>query len=417
MVLGSGGVRAAAYSAALRLLNQERKIISISGNSAGAAIAALFAAGLSPDEIDKHVALLTPKRLMRGRRFLGPLFWPFSQYRENLIGEVFDEAVGPGFTFGKTKLPLAMSGVDLNSNRFLAYSSVTHPDMQISDGLRIATALPGLLPAVEDDGRLLVDAAIATACPLWLASLFPDQSAPIVAITLEGSTEVVRPRGFPEFLTRVITGGVMSTDEIQFQLSTRTVRVRIRTSIAEAKYGLDQLERTHLKDAGEQAMRDALAIGLRRKVSSKSPETRRTPQDAARAAAKESMSVFAREVHMSNITINNSPGAVLAVGSRLTNVKTMIQQAAQADPQLAPLFDELEKLRAQLEADAAEHERESALVAKRLEELTQTLADSRASKAERTVSKEGLLSAAKAVESVLPVAWGIVQRIMGLIAI
>jgi predicted acylesterase/phospholipase RssA len=406
VVLGSGGVRVAAYVGALRVLDGSRRILSISGNSAGAFIAGLYASGVRGEQLTELMERYRSARLLKDQSlFFRFVRWPYNRYARSEFPQAFEKLVGRSLTFGETVTPLAMSGLDLVTGRFLAYSSKTHPTMPIRQALQVAIAVPGLLPPVEDKGRIMVDAAIATACPIWLPNLFGDPTAPIVALTVEGPPTPEPPRRLEAFLNRLFYAAVTASDDIQYRVTDRVCRVRIVTAVRDLIAPISAQEHLHLVEEGATQMTAALSAGLPRVPKlTPEPEDSSSHHAAARTAAKNSIIQFAKASYVSSYPLSNSPAAVMAVQSSLDNVQDMVEHTSKGSPdeQMKAFLAEVEKLRREITAALAKHPEESAVLAKKLEEATQAATATELSILSLKVSKDGLLSAAEAVAKVMP---------------
>jgi NTE family protein len=70
----------------------------------------------------------------------------------------------PAPTFAEMAVPLRVIATDLNTGEEVVLASGP-----VEPALLASTALPGLFPPVEHDGRLLVDGAVTNSVPLWHA--------------------------------------------------------------------------------------------------------------------------------------------------------------------------------------------------------------------------------------------------------
>ena len=80
------------------------------------------------------------------------------------------------------QIPLSVMGVDISVGRILLYSSDTHPDMPVSEAVRIATSIPMAYPPYEfSPGNIVVDAVFVTQAPVWIPLSYKD-NLPVVVI-------------------------------------------------------------------------------------------------------------------------------------------------------------------------------------------------------------------------------------------
>jgi len=227
LVLSSAGVRCLSYIGALNALQKAGwEFASVSTCSAGTLIGALLGAGVSPRDMAEGAKAIDfgalgaklgfPRRVWRLRR---P---PFAVYPESIVPGVFQSIVerygNPMVgTLGQLDPPLATAAVDVKSGRILVFSSAEHPDMQIDELLRIATAVPLVYPSVKRQEGELVDAAVAWKVPVWLTAGF-DEQLEIVALRIDESTYVAKrgrltPKWVP-WINDVVAKGIDSGDGV-----------------------------------------------------------------------------------------------------------------------------------------------------------------------------------------------------------
>ncbi len=158
LALSGGGVRGLAHIGVLKVLTEAGIPIScVAGTSAGGLIGALFAAGISPQEMEAEaLRMANPRRILpflnRSLPFRGLLSGQkVSEYLESLLGDV---------TFDQLSIPLAVVAVDLNTGQ-----KVILREGRVADAVRATIALPGLLSPVERDGQLLVDGGLVDNLP------------------------------------------------------------------------------------------------------------------------------------------------------------------------------------------------------------------------------------------------------------
>ncbi|MEJ2158270.1 MAG: patatin-like phospholipase family protein, partial [Desulfobacteraceae bacterium] len=205
LVLGGGGVQTLSYAGALNVLYENGIVFdSVSCCSAGTLIGALLAARKgSPEKLVEDVQKM-PLAKLRGPMALpqipdmssfmkyGPmamhpmLRWPFAMFSKSGFSQVFQELLGKDVTFGEIEAPhFATAGFDIAQQRYLVYDSLTHKAMKVSDALSIAVSYPFVYPpykpSYEQDGRIILDAGVASECPVWMAA-DQDTTLPIVAL-------------------------------------------------------------------------------------------------------------------------------------------------------------------------------------------------------------------------------------------
>ena len=291
LVLSAGGVRCLAYIGALECLTEHYRFETVSACSAGTLIGALLCAGVSPAAMREEVmgrdlrefggtVALRPLREVSRR-----LRWPYALYEEPSVPRVLEEIVDrrgrdAPLVMGRLKPALATAAVDVVSERLLVYSSATHPDMPVTEALRIATAVPGMYPphTSADDSMEVVDAGITCNTPLWLATGFGD-GLPIVVLRTPGRTQRPPRRHFFAWIRDVLQGGVAGQDAYALERSAYVTVHDIETDVDAFDFGLQGAGKKALLDKGFATVARDLEIRSERErpPSSGPGSTRRRP--------------------------------------------------------------------------------------------------------------------------------------------
>ena len=173
LALGGGGAKGNSHIGVLRKLEREGfRIRAIAGTSFGGLVAAFYALGKTPDEIEALFQTVDQARLFGhtpgdGASLLG------------LAGAAkwFDQHLG-ALTFKETRIPCALTGVDLSAAR-----EVILAEGPLKDAILATIAVPGLFPPRRIDEWNLVDGGTLDPVPVSVArSLAP--KFPVVAVVL-----------------------------------------------------------------------------------------------------------------------------------------------------------------------------------------------------------------------------------------
>lgn len=192
VVLGGGGARGIAHIRVLRMLEKMQVPVDcIAGTSMGSLVGALYASGMSIDDIEQLVLSLQWKeyfsdalprrdrayrRKQEDRRHLttlgvglGPkgltLAAGLSQ-GERIIG-LFEEATADypvNASFDELPIPFRAIATDLNTG-----DAVVLADGNLPMAMRASMSLPGIFQPVEIDGKILIDGGIADQVPVDVA--------------------------------------------------------------------------------------------------------------------------------------------------------------------------------------------------------------------------------------------------------
>ena len=189
VVFGGGGAKGAAHIGVLKVLEEQKVPVDyIAGTSMGAIVGALYASGLTAEELEKVITAIDWKDVFKGdpdRREV--------DYRRKREDYEHLTGLSVGIKDGKVVFPkglikdqkvnvlfemlmLHTSDIDDFDNLPIPYRAIATDletgDMVILKGGRLADAarasmsVPGAFPPVEVDGRLLIDGGIVRNLPV-----------------------------------------------------------------------------------------------------------------------------------------------------------------------------------------------------------------------------------------------------------
>jgi NTE family protein len=160
LALSSGGARGIAHIGVLRVLEEEDIPIDlIAGTSAGSLFGALYAAGLSLDEVTAFALGLKDKVDLRGR------LWDFNfPPRSGLIRgqrtlDYIDKTLGHK-TFSDLKVPLYIVAADIISGQEVIFDSGS-----VAEAVRASISVIGVFSPVFVQGRHLIDGGAVNPVP------------------------------------------------------------------------------------------------------------------------------------------------------------------------------------------------------------------------------------------------------------
>ncbi|HSQ25687.1 MAG TPA: patatin-like phospholipase family protein [Anaerolineales bacterium] len=173
LALGGGGVKGNAHLGVLRVLEQHGiEIGGIAGTSAGGLWGALYASGLSVEQVLEQAKNLDYDEAYRRLPDDEPSWMGVAGIRK-LLGDILGDK-----TFADLRFPFAVTAVDLDTAELVIIRSG-----KVLDAVLATIAVPGIFPPVHYDGRLLVDGGILAPVPVSLArSLAPE--LPVAAVVL-----------------------------------------------------------------------------------------------------------------------------------------------------------------------------------------------------------------------------------------
>jgi NTE family protein len=173
LALGGGGAKGNAHIGIIRRLEKEGfRICAVAGTSFGGIVAALYASGKTPDQIEELFASVDQTRLYGHATGDGPSLLGLAG-ASKLLDEVFGAT-----TFDDLALPCALTGVDLKSAR-----EVILTEGSVRDALLATIALPGIFPPRRIQDWELVDGGTLDPVPVSVARMLAP-SLPVVAVVL-----------------------------------------------------------------------------------------------------------------------------------------------------------------------------------------------------------------------------------------
>ncbi len=157
LVLGGGGSRGLAHIGVLQVLVREGIPIDfIVGTSMGGIVGALYASGMSPDEISDGLSQLGNSSLFVRRLFS-------ARARQSVVRDYLKDVLA-GKTFDDLRIPLAVMAVDMRHGQ----------EIVLDKGLLLpavlaSSAVPAVFPPVEIEGRQLADGGVIDSLATYVA--------------------------------------------------------------------------------------------------------------------------------------------------------------------------------------------------------------------------------------------------------
>ena len=221
VALGGGGLRSAAHIGVLKVLEKEGiKIDLLAGTSGGSIVGALYAAGLSLEQIE-YIYRTLPKQLptpavntfsfllallerigfLPKRPSLRQISLPRGLLKNDPIRQLMTKET-KGYSFDQLKLPLAVLATDLCSGREVVFAPekarhylddgqrIFLSNEQVSVAVAASSSIPGIFVPVNVAGHCLVDGALKANVPVHLLKDWGAQV--IIAVDLGFTVEEAR---------------------------------------------------------------------------------------------------------------------------------------------------------------------------------------------------------------------------------
>ena len=158
LALSSGAARGFAHIGVIKVLEESQIPVSmIAGTSMGALIGALYAAGLSGDELEEiacNVDIKTAAKLFAPTPSLGGLV------SGNRIQDALQSLVGD-VNIEDLKIPFAAVAVDIKNAE-----EVVIREGSLTEAIRASISVPGIFTAVNYQNRFLVDGGLINPVPV-----------------------------------------------------------------------------------------------------------------------------------------------------------------------------------------------------------------------------------------------------------
>jgi predicted acylesterase/phospholipase RssA len=297
LVLSGGGVKCLSYIGAVDALASSGVVFaSVSGISAGSLLGAILCTEGGLERLKSVVYELDVSGLGTGRRWFSALRAPFSRFRKSRVDDIFRTIVGGDPTFDSLKLPFATFGVDFATGEIHVYSRDNTPTMRVSEALVISTAAPFLFPPVPCQEAILLDGAVVSMSPVWLATVHQDE-LPILVLRPERTPATKMPSSPIEYVAELISTAASSRDEYLIKELPRARLIEINCGyIKWDNLTLSEAEKQRLVLSGRKELElrlrdiDQLLSGTHK------TETSRREPPAAQSAASEAMRSFAAEL-------------------------------------------------------------------------------------------------------------------------
>ncbi|MDX1403029.1 MAG: patatin-like phospholipase family protein [Woeseiaceae bacterium] len=206
LALGGGAILGAAHIGVLKAI-EERDIdlCCISGTSIGAFIAALFAFGIKPKEIEEIVVdldWLDVSSLSLSR---------FGLLSNDKLGKSFEDAVGD-VQFDDAKTSLAVVATDISDCQ-----KVVLTEGKVAEAVMASACVPGLFTPVEIDGRMLVDGGLVENVPI---SPLKDMDANfVIGVDLNVKRTYRKPEDVIDVLSNALDIAIDNATRIQTEES------------------------------------------------------------------------------------------------------------------------------------------------------------------------------------------------------
>ena len=214
-IFGGGAVRGYAYLGILRAFEETGFYPEkVAGSSVGAIFAAFYALDMPLIEMEKvfmdvnfelfkdiNISFAPTFSISKGKVFLE---WLRKNIEKTYYKENYKKGENEPVRFRDLKRDLIILTTDLATCTTVVFSKETTPDYEVAQAIRISTAMPGLMPPVEYEGKLLADGDILKGKPMWFLhdALYPSDLR-ILDLRLEGVKQTQKVKGLLDYANTV----------------------------------------------------------------------------------------------------------------------------------------------------------------------------------------------------------------------
>lgn len=205
LALSGGGARGLAHIGVLKVLERRGVPIDLlAGTSMGGVVAAAYAAGLTPEHMEREaLRMASPRRLLS---LADPTIPRRGLFEGQKVTEYLADQLGD-CTFGDLQCSLNLIAVDLASGE-----AVTLDEGRVADAVRATIALPGLFKPVERGEQILVDGGLLDNLP---ADVVRERGADVViAVDVVAGDSTFSAMAHRLGEHRLIPGGFAGTFEV-----------------------------------------------------------------------------------------------------------------------------------------------------------------------------------------------------------
>lgn len=203
--LGGGGARGVAHIGVLRHFEKiGLQVDCIAGNSAGSIVAALYAFGLSVDEIEKHIRTLKATSMTAMR--IGQL----GLFENPTLKNMLESALGQDALIENAKIPLAIHVTDIESGLGVVLRSGP-----LLSAVLASTCVPGVYIPQEINGRIYIDGGITENVPI--TALHQLGAWIKIGVNLNGQIHYSKPQGISDVIVNAMDIAIDSQTQAQLK--------------------------------------------------------------------------------------------------------------------------------------------------------------------------------------------------------
>jgi len=281
MALGGGGLKGMAHIGVLEVMQENGlKPQYLCGTSAGSIIAALYASGISPYQMQSIALKLSPSdfidyNLLGTFKYLLSLICPFYEapLEGIILGNKLEKMIyelTEGKKLAEVNMPLAIIACDIDSGRKVVF---TNQDMEIercdvlivrdallSEAVRCSVSIPVTFVPKDFAGLKMVDGGLKEIVPAAIAKIMGADY--ILSVNLGQEMYDSQVEGIPQIISRTLSILTFETSEMEEEIySDMTIYPGVQGTSLDDTAAIAKIIR-----AGRRAMRENIEE-LKRQLS------------------------------------------------------------------------------------------------------------------------------------------------------
>ena len=219
---GSGFLFPAHVGAITAIVESGLSITNVAGTSGGGLVAALFASGMTPNEMYGIISK-TDFSVMMKYKLWG---WWNGLCNPNPLYDFMKEHTN-GIRFRETQIPLTLMSSNLVTQSPFEFSTKSTPSALLATGARATSSIPYIYPAVQYNNAVLVDGGIVNNIPV--EKLVPNQMR--IGVDIVEAADNQPPAGLISYTKKIINTMLKNSEEAQITLANVEKAFIVRVSV------------------------------------------------------------------------------------------------------------------------------------------------------------------------------------------
>lgn len=211
MAFSGSGFKVPAHVGALRaVIAAQNEIVEVAGTSGGSIVAAFYACGMSPGEMENLVMTENWSDMIEFNT------WALIKHGSYCSGKALSDFLKKhtkNKTFKDLKIPLKVIATDIFTKEQFVFSQETTPDAPVWLAVRASSSLPFVYSPVEYQGKLLMDGGIINNIPVDKLNAASDIKIGVNLVANDITKAKKKDLKYPWNVVKELVGIMMSASE------------------------------------------------------------------------------------------------------------------------------------------------------------------------------------------------------------